>query len=128
MAATSGLNGYMTIGSCIVASLTDCNLNIGSPGEEYFSVDGAGWSQTVATAKRGSGTINAVLDEAALICSVAESGEKVTLTLFASTGGASATGSARLQQFDYSINREGTVERVSIPFMTDGPWTGTLIT
>ena len=128
MAATSGLNGYMTIGSCIIASLTDCNLNIGSPNEEYFAVSGAGWSETVATPKRGSGTINAVLDEAALITSVAESGELVTLTLYASTGGASATGSARLGQFDHSINREGTVERVSIPFMTHGVWTGTLIT
>jgi hypothetical protein len=128
MAAVSGLNGYMTIGSCIVASLTDCDLTLGSPNEEFFTVDGAGWSQTVATAKRGSGTINAVLDEAALISSVAESGELVTLTLFASTAGATATGSARLGQFNTTVNVEGTVEKVSIPFMTHGAWTGLLVT
>jgi len=128
MAATSGLNGYITIGSCIIASLTDCDLTYGSPNEEYFAVSGAGSSETVATAKRGSGTINAVLDEAALISSVAESGELVTLTLFASTAGATATGSARLGQFNTTVNREGTVEKVSIPFMTHGAWTGTLVT
>jgi len=128
MAAVSGLNGYMTIGSCIIACLTDCDLTIGSPNEEFFCVSGAGWSNTVATAKRGSGTINAVLDEAALISSVAESGELVSLTLFASTAGASATGNGRLGQFNITVNLEGTVEKVSIPFMTDGPWTGTLLT
>lgn len=128
MAAVSGINGYLTVGSCIVSSLTDCEFTIGSPNEDIFTVGGAGWSNTVETAKRGSGTINLVLDELALITSIAESGELVTLTFYASTGGSTATGSARLGQVGTTINREGTAERVTVPFTTDGVWTGTLIT
>jgi len=128
MAAVSGLNGYVTLGSCTILCLTDCDLTYGSPNEEFFCVDGAGASSTVATAKRGSGTLNLVMDDAALFTSIAESGELVALTFYAATGGDTATGNARIGQIQTTINREGTVERVSVPFMTDGAWTGTLTT
>lgn len=128
MAYLSGKNGYITIGSCIVSAFTDGNFNWGSPNEEFFTVGGAGHSSTVATANRGSGTINVVVDNTALLSSIAASGELVALTFLSDTGGDSATGNVRLGQFDTSINREGTVQKVSIPFMTDGAFTGTLIT
>jgi len=126
MGATSGLEGYCTIGSCTPVAVTDCNLNFGSPNEEYFAVSGSGFSETVATAKRGSGTINAVCDEAQLLNSIASSGDLVTLAFFASAA-TSATGEGRLGQFDWSMNREGTPQRVSIPFITHGVWTGDLV-
>lgn len=128
MAYVSGVNGYVTIGSCTVAAVTDCDLTFGSPNEEFFTVAGAGNSNTVKTSNRGSGTINAVLDDAALISSLAESGELVSLTLFAQAGGASSVGNVRLGQFQHTFNAEGTVIKVSIPFMTDGARTGTLVT
>lgn len=128
MAYVSGLNGYVTIGSCTVAALTDCDFTYGSPNEEFFTVGGGGASNTVATAKRGSGTINLVLDDAALFTSVAESGELVALVFFSKTAGDSASGNARIGQIQTTFNREGTVERVTVPFMTDGLWTGTLVT
>tara|TARA_B110000263_G_C15187425_1_gene454468 strand:+ start:83 stop:469 length:387 start_codon:yes stop_codon:yes gene_type:complete len=128
MAAVSGLNGYVTVGSCTVASLTDCDLTYGSPNEEFFTVNGAGSSNTVATAKRGSGTMNLVLDDAALFTSVAESGELVALVFYSKTGGDSAIGNGRIGQVQTTFNLEGTVERVTVPFMTDGVWTGTLVT
>jgi hypothetical protein len=128
MAYISGKTGYMTIGSCTVAALTDCDVTFGSPNEEFFTVAGNGFSSTVSTAQRGNGTINAVLDDAALISSLAASGDLVTIAIFADTGGPSMTGSARLGQFQGGFAREGTVQKLSIPFMTDGEWTGTLVT
>lgn len=128
MAAVSGLNGYVTLGSCTVACLTDCDFTYGSPNEEFFCVSGAGASNTVATAKRGSGTMNLVLDDAALFTSVAESGDLVALVFYSKTGGDTATGNARIGQIQTTFNMEGTVERVTVPFMTDGAWSGTLVT
>tara|TARA_R110002096_G_scaffold66682_6_gene162283 strand:+ start:2055 stop:2441 length:387 start_codon:yes stop_codon:yes gene_type:complete len=128
MGAVSGLNGYVTVGSCTVSALTDCDLTWGSPNEEFFTVGGAGNSLTVATSNRGSGTLNLVLDDAALFSSVAESGELVTVVFYSKTGGDSATGQVRLSQFNTTMNMEGTVEKVSVPFMTHGAMTGTLIT
>jgi len=122
--ALSGKQGYMTIGSCTMVALTDWDLTYGSPNEEYFAVSGNGASETVGTAERGSGTMNMVVDADALAADLAETGDLVTLTLLGQTGLTLATGSARLGQFNFSGNREGTVQRASVPFMTDGTWTG----
>jgi hypothetical protein len=128
MAALSGKNGYVTIGSCTVASLSDWDLTYGSPNEEIFVVSGAGSSNTVSTSNRGNGTFNLVLDDAALFTSIAESGELVAAVFLADTGGDSAIGNIRIGQIQHTGTREGAAQRVSVPFMTDGAMTGTLIT
>ena len=128
MAYLSGTTGYITFGSCTVAAITDWNATIGAPTDEFFTVDGGGWGSTVARAFRGSGTINAVLDDAALISSIAQSGDTVTVALISNTSGPSYTGTIRLGQFETTVNLEGVVQRLSIPFTTDGAMAGTLFT
>jgi len=130
MSAVSGINGYITLGSCTPLAITDASFTYGSPNEQYYAVSGDGAAETVETAKRGEGTFNAVIDDATgrLISSVIESGELVTFAFYAKSGGDAATGQCRIGQPEFSFNREGTPQRMNFPFMIHGKLTGTLIT
>lgn len=108
---------------------TDWTLNFGSPPEAFFAIAGLGFQQTVATAFRGEGTFNFVVqrrDDAPSI----RSGMLVYLQFladdFVGAGNMGAFGNARLGQFNYTPSRDGAPQKFSIPFMTDGPWFGNL--
>jgi hypothetical protein len=127
MSAYSGKNAIIRVGSCDLFAATDWTLTYGSPNEEYFAVSGAGASQTVSTAERGSGTVNAVLDPEGVLGSVAVTGALVTLTLLGETTGKTCTGKARVGQIEITANVEGTPQRQNMSFMTHGAWTGDML-
>lgn len=157
--ALSGKVATITIGSQVddpsaddpavsgtMTAATDWRLNFGSPPEAYFAIGGNGFQETVATAFRGEGSINVVVENRNATVSdgngswapTFKSGQLVYLELIANDyaavdgGGGNvgaslaAYGNARLGQFDYSPNRDGSVQKFSIPFMTHGPWYGSL--
>jgi hypothetical protein len=121
----SGLQGAILIGSCEMIMVTDATLNVGPANEGFHTVGGGKYQLTVETGHTGEGTINGIVDEDGLATSVMLPGQKLTAT-FRSATGIVYTGQIRLGQFQYTFQRSGEVQRVSIPFMTHGSSTGSL--
>ena len=120
----SGKFGEFTIGGSSIAPFTDFNLNVGNDIHQVFTKSGAGWAQTVVGAASGEGTLNAIVDEDNLIGGVIKSGDQASLTVLLKTG-VTLSGCVRIGKFNFTVNRDGTPQTQSIPFMTDGPLTGT---
>lgn len=122
----SGLQGTIQIGSCTLIMVTDATLNVGPANEGFHTVGGGIHQLTVETGHTGEGTINGILDADGLATSVMLPGQKLTATFTLSTG-VVYTGQIRLGQFQYTFQRSGEVQRVSIPFMTHGGSTGSVV-
>lgn len=124
MSVISGKYAEAAIGSCEFHEFESWELTYGSNIHEYNSRSGGGASQTVDGVFSGSGTINGFIDPDDSIADAITPGALVTLTLrHTATGPVQATGLARLGQFHYTANRDGTPQPVSIPFVTHGLWT-----
>lgn len=125
MAVVSGKYAEVAIGSCEFAEFEAWDLSYGAAVPEFNSRSGGGASQTVEGVFSGSGTITGFVDpDDSLYGSSIRTGSLLTLTLrHTATGPVVATGQARLGQFSFSANRDGTPQPVSIPFVTHGLWT-----
>lgn len=122
MPTLSGKTGEISLGGSTIVAFTDLELEYGSEPQPYFAVSGAGAQETVAGADAGSGTFNVVVRTDPFITETLVSGSVYAVTV-TYTSGQTATGNARLGKFNWSMNRDGTVQRARIPFMTDGAWT-----
>jgi len=122
MAVPSGKDGYVVINACTVLQLSKWTLEYGPEIHKFASRAGGGADQTVAGVFSGSGTIEVMYDDDTPITSTLTPGELYTATLYQNATD-SHTGSMRLGKFSFEVDREGTEERVSIPFETHGLWT-----
>lgn len=113
--ALSGTRGSLLLSTCTILTVTDFEITYGSPPEEYFSVGGQGAALTVATAERGSGTINTVIDPNGLLGSHAGTGDLIAAT-FTCTSGITLTGNIRLGQPSTTVDLAGGPQRQSWPF------------
>lgn len=124
MAARSGKYAEALFDSCNFLEFESWTLTYGSNPQEYNSRAGAGSTQTVDGVNSGSGEVTGFLDTSDPITGQVTTGSLVTLICRSdTTGPVQATGSARIGQFTLGANRDGTPQRVTIPFVTHGAWT-----
>ena len=122
MGVRSGVEGELLIGSCNLLEFSMWDLEYGSDTQTYSARSGGGAQQTVAGEASGSGNIECAYNDEALISAVAASGALVTLTC-RSASGSEHTGQARLGKYKLGANRDGSVQKISVPFTTHGVWT-----
>lgn len=124
MGAISGKYAEAHLGSCNMLEFESWELTYGANVEPVNSRAGGGATTTIDGVENGSGTISGYLDPDDPISSQVSPGQLLTLIcLSRSSGTVQATGQARLGQFTLSANRDGTPQRVTIPFVTHGLWT-----
>lgn len=124
MGALSGKFGEALAGSCNLLELLSWELEYGMEPQEYASRAGAGATQTVAGVESGSGTFELNFDPDDPVQGTLGHGDLVTLILrHTATGPVQATGQARIGKHSYGANRDGTVQTVTVPFVTHGAWT-----
>lgn len=105
---------------------TKWNIDLGSDIQTYNSIDGEGWQSTVAAVYAGTGSFEVTVSPDVLPGTLFNSGQLVALKLKIDTpsGAPYLSGDARLGKFNYSPDRAGMPQLITIPFQTDGPWTG----
>ena len=118
----SGTEGYIVIGASTPIELTKWELTYGANIEEYASRAGGGATQTAKGLTKGSGSFELMYDTEAPITSIISEGDLVTLTLYHGPAD-SHTGSARVGEFSFSVDRAGEMQRASTNFVTHGLWT-----
>ena len=121
----SGKFAEVHVDSCNILEFESADLTYGSTPQEYNSRAGGGSTKTVAGVNSGSGTLNGFYDPSDPLTTQLATGALVSIQLKESSGGSVlASGQGRLGQFNVpEFNRSGTPVKVSIPFVTDGPWT-----
>ena len=122
MSALSGVSGYLTIGASTPIEITKWDLTYGANVEEYASRSGGGSAQTAKGLTKGSGSFEVIYNDDLPITQLISEGNLVTLTLFHGAND-SQTGTARIGEFSFSIDREGAIQRVGVTFTTHGSWT-----
>lgn len=127
MPALCGKSSYITIGSCTVVPMTDWTLTYGSEPQTFHTAGSGGAQETCAGGEKGSGTINCVTDNQAILASAAASGDLVYITVFAEASGKYAVGFARIGQIESRGELGGGAQTQSYPFTTHGKWGGTLL-
>lgn len=120
----SGKFAEVLVDSCNILEFESVDLTYGSNVQEYNARSGGGSTMTVDGVNSGSGTINGFLDPDDPLTVQLTSGALVTITISESQGSTTlATGQARLGQFGLpTVSRGGEPVRVTIPFITHGPW------
>ena len=122
MATLSGISGFLTVDACEVIEITKWDLTYGANVEEYLSRSGGGATQTAKGATKGSGSFEVIYNDDLPITQLISEGDLVTLTLFHGAND-SQTGTARVGEFSFSIDREGEMQRVGVTFTCHGSWT-----
>lgn len=124
MPVLSGKTGCLLSGSSTLEGFENGSLEYGAEPQEYFAKSGAGAAETVAGAESGSGSFQMVCNSEDWPTTLISPGDLVTLSFrHDGTTTVEATGSARLGKFSWEMNRDGTPQRVTIPFVTHGSWT-----
>ena len=124
MGALSGKYGEALVGSCNILEFLAWDLEYGAEPQEYASRAGAGATQTVDGVESGSGTLQLNFDPNAAPQTILAHGSLYTLILrHTATGPVQATGQARIGKHSYGANRDGTIQQVTVPFVTHGAWT-----
>jgi hypothetical protein len=124
MGAISGKYGEAHADSCNFLEFESWELTYGPNVEPINSRAGGGATTTIDGVANGSGTISLFLDPDDPIAGQVTPGQLLTLICMnRSAGAVQATGQARLGQFTLGANRDGSPQRVSIPFTTHGLWT-----
>lgn len=105
---------------------TKWNIDIGADTQPYHSTDGEGWQSTVAGAFAGTGSFEVTVSPDVLPGTLFHSGQLVAMKMKIDTpsGAPYLSGDARLGKFNYPPDRAGGPQIITIPFQTDGPWTG----
>lgn len=120
----SGKAGELLIGENNLQQLTRWELEYGMETHVYAARSGGGAEETVAGVSGGRGSIELLYDPEEPITSIVSSGELVTLKCrHTATGPVQAEGAARLGRLTFSANRDGTLQRVTVPFVCHGLWT-----
>jgi len=122
MATISGVQGYIVIDASTPIDLTKWELTYGANVEEYASRSGGGAAQTAKGLTKGSGSFEVMYNDDTPIQTLISEGQLVTLSLYVGPSDVH-TGSARIGEFSYSVDREGALSRVSVTFTTHGLWT-----
>jgi len=120
----SGKAGELLIGENNLLQLTRWELEYGMETHVYAARSGGGAEETIAGVAGGRGSFEMLYDPAEPITAIASSGDLVSLTCrHTADGPVEAAGLARLGRFTFSANRDGTVQRVVVPFVCHGAWT-----
>lgn len=122
MAVLSGKEGYITVNGSSMIEISKWDLEYGSNNEKFYSRNGGGASQTVAGALDGSGSFEVMYNDDTPITSALVPGTLYTAVFYHGTND-SHTGSLRIGKFSFSVDREGSAQRVSVTFDTHGVWT-----
>ncbi len=120
----SGKSGELVLGTNNLLQLTRWELEYGMETHVYAARSGGGAEETVAGLAGGRGMIELLYDPDEPITAITASGDLVNLICrHTTTGSIQAEGEARLGRFSFSANRDGTLQRVTVPFTCHGAWT-----
>lgn len=119
----SGKTGELLIGDNNLLQLTRWELEYGMENHVYAARSGGGAEETIAGVAGGRGSFELLYDPDEPITAIAASGDLVSLTCrHTADGPVQAEGQARLGRFSFSANRDGTAQRVTVPFVCHGAW------
>ncbi|MGE3314004.1 MAG: hypothetical protein AB7O26_02730 [Planctomycetaceae bacterium] len=120
----SGKAGELLVGANNLEQLTRWELEYGMETHVYAARSGGGAEETIAGVSGGRGSFELLYDPEEPFTSIASSGDLVSLKCrHTADGPVQAEGSARLGRFTFSANRDGTLQRITVPFICHGAWT-----
>lgn len=123
MGALSGKYAQAIVDSCDIAEFESWELDEGAETLIYHSRSGAGYQKTEEGPGGGTGTLVLFFDPADPVAGRLVSGGLYTVALYqTATGPVQHTGTIRLGKFRYGGDRNGPLQKVTIPFATHGPW------
>lgn len=116
--------GYVIVGSCTIAELTEWTATLDKGLKTYNSRSGGGWQKTVIGNKKISGTLRGKYDSGDPIDAQLNTDSLVSLVLcFDSSPQERLYGSARLGSLEFTVNNDtGDIEEWSCSFESDGSW------
>jgi hypothetical protein len=126
MPVLSGKVGSLTVNGSVIEGFENLTLEYGAEPQEFFAKSGGGSSEAIAGANSGSGSFQMVCnsEDWPTASTVLTSGSKVTMSVQHDAAGAViATGSVVLGKPSYEVDRSGTPQRATWPFVTSGAWT-----
>lgn len=123
----SGKLGYVVVGSCTIAELTEWNATLDKDLKMYNSRSGGGWQKTVVGNKKVTGSIKGKYDSGDPIDAQLNTDSLVSLSLrFDSSPAEYLFGSARLGSLEFTVNNDtGDIEEWTCNFESDGSWSFT---
>lgn len=123
MAALSGKNGKITIGSSDLAEITSWSFNPTSNNPAWASSSNAGYKVREAGVKDGSGSFEGKYDKADQINDRITVGDKVTLLLYIDASSFFSV-PAIIDSISYEVDiDDGEIVSFTCDFSTNGAWT-----
>ena len=119
----SGKNGTLEVDSCMLLDFTNGNLEYGSNIETFAARSGGGAEETAAGLDGGSGSFELVYNDANLFDTLVSSGDLVTIDFRHSELIGLATGQGRIGRISREVNRDGTIQKLTVPFTCHKAWT-----
>ena len=124
MSALSGKDGEVGIGSSNPIDLVQWDLDHGANVETFAARSGGGAEETQEGLENGTGSFQFIMNTVTPITSLISKGDLVTLSLKHSvTPSVAWAGQARIGKFSSSVNRDGTMQRVTVNFTCHKTWT-----